>query len=409
MRRSLFAALLLAAGCSQILGLEDRDLVPSNVNMDGGNPLLDAGPDGQAEAAVAAPGCNTYCSESEALCPAGPEKVGVSAFDLPAQCKAVCPLYPPGDATNNTGNTLACRLKLLANARQFGEASTICQSISPIGGSFKGLTESCGTSCENFCSLRAKICGDAQTVDQCLTRCAAIPDPQENPYNADVDFVSGQDSFNCRIAHLVVAGTYLAAGDLSNRNEHCKHSGVNSSSQCNLSDKDAPKCADYCKIVTTGCTGDNRVYTDAAQCQAYCDKAPIPNAGGDSVVGDTVRCRLKAGYEALTDVAVTARTCETAGPISVDCGGSKCEPFCTSLLKACPGGRFATMADCMTNCDSIPDSRANVPVLIKAAVTPDGVSNKTLSCRMYSLMEVISKNDARQCANASGVGTECKD
>jgi hypothetical protein len=153
----------------------------------------------------------------------------------------------------------------------------------------------------------------------------------------------------------------------------------------------------------TGCGDKTRVYESEAQCEAVCAK--FPNAQNDSANDNTLRCRRFQAYEALNNGA-TARSCEAAGPVPLEFGGSKCASFCQMLLSTCSGGPFNDMAGCMTACDANPDSRANRPIGISNA-RMEGVSNNTLSCRVLGLMQAIA-GDTRGCAEAFGTGTICK-
>lgn len=393
MRRAVLLALLFT-GCAQVLGLEDREFAA--VTIDGGNP--DGATPG-ADGATAS--CAKYCTDALELCPAGPTGEGVQIFELPSHCEAICPLYPPGDPATPTGNTLACRAALLANAREFGEAATICQAAGPGGTGFHG-DKSCGSDCENFCNLRTKVCAP-ETEPNCMARCAGLPDNQVTSYNAKQDFASGQDSFNCRMAHLATAAAYQKEGKEDDRKAHCEHSGIKSTGPCDLAAKDKASCADYCKNVMTGCSGDFKVYQDQAQCEAWCGK--LPNEAMDSKTANTVRCRRDGAYAVLTGMA-TERGCEAAGPVQLECGGSKCAPFCTLLLSTCgTDGPFKTQQECVTSCEQIPDSKVNLPINLKNAASGNPAKD-SLSCRVANLLTAVG-GDLRACTNALGTGN-CK-
>lgn len=405
MRRAWLLTLLIT-GCAQILDLEDRKF---EANLDAGNGGTDGGADsaqpiandGGSDAARAL-GCPAYCDDALELCPAGPVGQGVQIFELRSHCDAICALYPVGDSANPTGNTLACRAALLKDARVFGEAATICQAAGPGGTGFHN-GKSCGTDCESFCNLREKVCPPPETEPNCMARCLGLPDNQVDSYNAKVDFASGKDSFNCRMAHLATAASYQAAGMNKERGDHCAHSGIKSTGPCDLSAKEPASCSDYCKLVMTGCSGDLKVYESQQQCEAWCGK--LPNAANDSKVDNTVRCRREGAYAVLTGSS-SERTCEAAGPVQLECGGSKCVPFCSLLLSTCgTQGPFQTQEQCVTSCEQIPDSKANRPINLKNANLA-GLSNDTLSCRVANLLTAVG-GDLRACPNALGTGT-CK-
>lgn len=376
----LFLLLLqqvLLASCANIIDLEDRK-------------VGDAGVGGSTGAL----NCATYCTDAQELCIAAQNS---EVFQTPVQCSAVCAKYAVGDPMNPTGNTLACRENLLKNARQFGEAATICQAAGPLGGSFMAGGQGCGSSCEGFCNLRQSVC-PAETEPNCVAKCQGIPDPGIATYNATGDFGAGGDSLHCRMAHLATAAAYQAASDEMSRAAHCTHSGIKSTAPCDVSPDKVANCGDYCKVVMTACPDALRVYESQDQCEKVCAK--FPSAPGDSATADTLRCRRVNAYAALAQNG-DARSCAAAGPAPLECGGTKCAPYCTIAQTACPtqfAAKFASLDACETDCNTIPDSKANLNLSVGNG------AGDTLSCRLLSVMQVVG-GDPRACDSALGLVT----
>lgn len=376
MKRCSVLFLFLLASCANIIDLEDRK-------------VGDAG----ASSSSGALNCATYCTDSQELCTADQK---AQVFEKDMQCLAACAKYPVGDPMSPTGNTLACRENLLKNARQFGEAATICQAAGPLGGSFTPGGQSCGSNCEGFCNLRQTVC-PAETEPNCMAKCQGIPEAVAT-YNAAGDFGSGADTLNCRMAHLATAAAYQAAGDETARNAHCTHSGIKATGPCDVGPDKTPTCKDYCKVVMTACSDMQRVYENQDQCEKVCAK--FPSAAGDSATADTLRCRRVNGYTALAQGG-DARSCAAAGPAPLECGGTKCTPYCTLAQTACPtqfAGKFASVAACEADCNMIPDSKANLNLTVSNG------TGDTLSCRLLSAMQVVG-GDARACESALGLPT----
>jgi hypothetical protein len=406
LRRPFIIALLLLAGCSQILGLEDRKLILDG-GLDGGQ---DGGQDGGNDSGVSAD-CAEYCDLADTLCTAD---AGVQLFQEKATCRAVCSKYSTDPSTS--GNTLACRLFLLRSLANTGtgEATTTCQGAGPGGGPPPNEPNgaSCGTDCEGFCTLREKVCPQMAGDVGCADKCKALKN--DTLFNAESDFGTGQDTLSCRIAHLSAATLYdvteapNAQGIKKTRDAHCSHSGIRSEMQCDFPEKVPIDCSSYCKLVGTACTGDNAVYTSTAECEAFC-KELESGSPADTTKPGTARCLRDKAYSALESGPTF---CPAAGPPGDLCDGGRCASYC--LLAAKEKGcavQFASKypngaTQCQQECLGLPGASG------KYSVT-QGESNggANMQCRIKRLTRVLGKTSispADDCAAALGLpGSAC--
>ncbi|HEX5655911.1 MAG TPA: hypothetical protein VFX59_01900 [Polyangiales bacterium] len=412
MRRALFLALLLS-GCAQILGLEDRELAAKD--LDSGTPGVDAGQpidtgDGALPDAGRAVTCEEYCDLSEQLCTA---EAGVKLFQTRDNCIAVCEKYSKDPA--DTGNTLACRLKLLRGLKSTGsnEATTTCPGAGPGGGPPPDEPNgaSCGTDCIGFCALRAATC-DPQPGDlNCPDRCKALVD--DKLYNADEDFSGGQDTLSCRIAHLSAAALYdktetpNAEGKKETRNNHCNHSGIRSEVQCDFPMKLTPDCESYCKIVGIACGGDNAIYENEAQCLKVCDTFNKLGEPKDKTIQGSRRCLRSGAYDALEGLNAGCQRASIAGD---GCIGGRCGSYCYFAKQACPdlyAQQYASDEDCQVKCNAVPDAQQNGAY---AYFSTSALGGRSLQCRLRRLTRLLEGTDtpAASCPAALGLdGSAC--
>jgi hypothetical protein len=206
--RTLLILSLVLFGCSD-------DKTNNNPPIDAAAPMPDA-------AALLTLDCATYCTHLAADC------TGANAQISAANCMGTCAAFPPGAATDTSGNTLGCRNYHLQNieVRQMS-AATHCPHAGPIGSLAADATAVCGTSaCADFCAMEAKVCGtDAAQVagvtnrytdvNACLTACAGFAKtPEASPT------VQSGNNFACRIYHLTNAAAQTTAAGV---NTHCGH------------------------------------------------------------------------------------------------------------------------------------------------------------------------------------------
>jgi hypothetical protein len=196
---------------------------------DSNNKTVDAGTPADAPIdtpALLALDCTTYCTHLAADC------TDANAQIIMANCMGTCAAFPPGAATDTSGNTLGCRNYHLQNIEVRGmSAATHCPHAGPVGGPVAGATAVCGASpCDDFCAEQTKVCGtDATpvkventeithrypTLAACTAACATFTKTRE----ASPTATSGND-FACRIYHLTNAA---AQTTFKGAQAHCGH------------------------------------------------------------------------------------------------------------------------------------------------------------------------------------------
>jgi hypothetical protein len=395
--------LALVASCANLIDLEERTV-------------------GDGGVAAGDPGCETYCTLAEQRCT---PDAGLQLFSDKARCLAVCAKFDKGDPAAPLGNTLACRItKLKALGADQVEAPLTCPAAGPGGGAAAGEDPSsgCGSDCAGYCALRRTICDLDKDEAACLFKCAALPNPVRS-FNAGADFASGQDTLQCRIAHVSAAEGYHAAGDPSWRN-HCDHSGIVSSTQCDVNDKDHPeiaiRCEDFCKLNLAAC-GGSPVYESAQQCEAVCKKFEpanlvAPTSGNTLALGklldmprqNTVRCRRTRTYEILNRAdpkkpadPMLASDCGDSSLASTSCGAGKCESYCALAKAACPA-QFASsdfkneLTSCESKCAAFPDFGPDKPYSVAL-----GMTGKGLSCRVLNVQRALQPNPPQGACEAA--------
>lgn len=147
--------------------------------------------------------CDSYCALIMQNCTGG----NAEYTDLNT-CKAMCASFAVGDAGDQSGDSLACRLSHAGLAA--GNPSTHCRHAGPTGGG------TCGTSpCTGWCELDRVQCPNVYASQaDCETTCAKFPVIGDA---GDIALVSG-NSFNCRIYHLEAA--------YSDPTVHCPHTAL---------------------------------------------------------------------------------------------------------------------------------------------------------------------------------------
>ncbi|MDB4972081.1 MAG: hypothetical protein JWN48_422 [Myxococcaceae bacterium] len=383
---SLLLTLLLAS-CANIIDLEKRDVVVG---------------DGGVTGVMEAVGCEKFCAEAMTQCTADR---AVQDYSTMETCLGVCAAYSTDPSI--TGNTLACRQSQLDKLKAAGqlEAQTYCPSIAPGGGPGIGEAASsgCGTDCEGYCDLRAKTCPAQYVEPDCVRKCQALP--SSGPYNADKNFGSGEDSLQCRIAHLSAAALYKLLGKPDDLNTHCSHSGIRSKVQCDVNDKAELRCEDVCKITMAACSGDAAVFESLEQCVAFCKPLPMGTMMDDNTI-NTRRCTRAGAYDALE---LGARLCPNAGPAPDRCGRGRCQAYCLLAQQGCPT-QFATTypsgaAQCESACEDLSGSFQNDPYSVTAMSAKTG---NTLQCRLLRVTRALTGDtNPATCAEALGEGA-CK-
>lgn len=178
------SVLALAFGCASIVGIEDAELDPELA--DGGDATGGAGGAGATL-------CSRYCDAALTNCQDHP------VYFSRAVCETSCGFLDPGDESDETGNTVACRLRSAELALTIGELDVQCPAAGP-GGDGR-----CGTNCEGYCTLMRGACPElfeTTFTDEsgCLEACALVPDEGGFVLNNQTG-----DSLNCRLYHVTAA------------------------------------------------------------------------------------------------------------------------------------------------------------------------------------------------------------
>jgi hypothetical protein len=147
--------------------------------------------------------CDSYCTLIMQNC----ANANAEYTDLNT-CKAMCANFAVGDAGEQSGNSLACRLAHAGLAA--GNPAVHCRHAGPTGGGV------CGTStCTDWCELdRAQCPSVYASQSDCETACAGFAVVADA---GDIALVTG-NTFNCRIYHLEAA--------YSDPTTHCDHTAV---------------------------------------------------------------------------------------------------------------------------------------------------------------------------------------
>jgi hypothetical protein len=219
-------------------GHPDTGKVGETGTPDTGSPGAEAGGDdggadtgtgsegGSAEGGdggAGSPNCTAYCSAIMQVC-----TMANAQYQSQAECLTACQFFPPGAATDTSGNTLGCRVY------HTGLAATNviphCWHAGPFG------YGACGDQCGDFCMLATSYCapdagymGDAapySSPDACAAACPTFPVVAGSDAGFAVDggfYAMGPPSGNtldCREYHL---GNALSSTAL--QQVHCPHPG----------------------------------------------------------------------------------------------------------------------------------------------------------------------------------------
>lgn len=381
------ALLGLQASCESIIGLKERELVD-----DGGVDVKTSGL------------CRSYCADVQANCKA-PK---LDAYKSEDDCLAMCASLPPGSdkPTETKGNTVSCRAHYAKEAASSERDTMFCPAAAPGGGS-PGVTPSCGSNCDGYCSLFEDICGDLGQKD-CLNKCRAIPD--NGGYSAANDYLGG-DTLQCRIAHLNAAAQAKQDKNDEERTEHCGHASLRAAIGerpfCDLPPQTEPQCKPFCKLAMQACKA-HPIYDSQEQCEKVCDAAytkgkNTDDKGAQDTTQDTLACRRWHVYYAFDDAA--EKHCPHASLSGDGHCGKICPAYCAELNKACsaqfktefPGG----MDDCAAQCAKVPGFKE---IDMGYDLNSEESRTNTLQCRFRFLADALNGSmDA--CAKAFPKGT----
>jgi len=349
---TLSLALGLALGCQSIAGIEDRHYEPG---------------------VTGSPACEAYCTQVMDACSGS-----LAAYPDRDTCILTCAALPSGETVND--DSLECRTDQAGLAATTGEPEVHCKGAGPFGAG------TCGSTCHSYCNLLAAACPDALAdISNCETLCSGLRSDGEY----DLASLSAGDNVECRVAHATLA--------FQDPDTHCPAAAMKSAVCADPKDG-APSCEDYCKLVTTACTGENSPYESSAQCLAVCAKLDKGTNGDTSE--NTVGCRK---YHAYNAVAAPAQHCPHAGPGGDGhCGEDNCESYC-KLLSATCASDFAKLYTDETTC------RSQCATLVGAgddvwAKTPKVGNN--VRCRLINAARA-AEDPTTHCAAAAG-GGECQ-
>jgi hypothetical protein len=205
---------------SNMAGSSDAGMGGSDAPSKGGGGSAGQGVLGMAGATHQATECENYCDLVTANCQGQYQQY--LSFD---QCIEVCKALPPGATGDQNVNTVGCRTR----QAQFADAEPFvyCKSAGPAG------EGKCGSDCLSYCSLMQETCTPSSTegnlelsyfdsMQDCLTDCAAIPKNQGDPNAYSSSATASPSCFvgnnvYCRIYHVAAALAQAAP------TEHCPH------------------------------------------------------------------------------------------------------------------------------------------------------------------------------------------
>lgn len=203
-KRNVLAAILwipAAVACASILDIQTAKV----------DPLLNQGDSGGGSL------CERYCAAIQAACAPG---TGFQQYTSTSVCLKICEQIEPGSESDDSGNTVGCRMNYAMSAQEGGELDFNCPAAGPGG---NGI---CGTNCEGLCKVDLTTCTGSNATyssqSECLSACEAVPDlaaPTDGgaPIVYNIAITSGF-SVQCRLYHLGAAQP--APSDQAN---HCPH------------------------------------------------------------------------------------------------------------------------------------------------------------------------------------------
>jgi hypothetical protein len=399
-RSGALLALLVLAGCNQILGIEVQEQSDAGDEPDGGS-----GPDGEGdggEIKYESPSegeCSEYCKLLDQSCN---PMTGNAAFGQSSYCPGVCSQMQrkamTGNTFDKTGNTFDCRLQQANLARAVGtiDNSTECKAAGA------GGNDECGSNCEGYCQLYASVCAafpDLQRGDSCLSECEALA--VDTTKNAAASFSSGADTLQCRLAHMGAASISAETAMT-----HCPHAAIIAASGTPCQPT-IPSCDQYCELLTNTCTGKLLQYDSEGDCLATCKggltlNEPLAPGETSDQTHDTVACRRYHTYNALQNPGSTH--CQHAGPSGDGHCGHICPAYC-KLAKAACGTQFATKypkgePDCLDDCgNNLLKTTVLTEQLDENYNVPNAKKPGTVNCRIYHASKAFR--------NAAAASAEC--
>jgi hypothetical protein len=154
------------------------------------NPVKSAETDATVDLRAVA--CAAYCVDNMDAC-TGADAQYINENSCNAYCNTFTP-FPFGEADTTSGNSIECRRVHSGIARDSGQTGVHCPHTGYTGGN------TCGTWCQNFCSLAAQNCPSLFPGDgACATVCGSLDD------SGEIDATTG-NTLQCRLTFLMLAG-----------------------------------------------------------------------------------------------------------------------------------------------------------------------------------------------------------
>ncbi len=128
----------------------------------------------------------------------------------------------------------------------------------------------------------------------------------------------------------------------------------------NAAGPSADECADYCGVLATTCTPENKTsaYPMADFCTALCPHLLyMPGA----VQGNNFQCRLASAHAAEAVMSVpseTVESCRDASPGGFGFCGSNCESYCQLYDSICGKNDTQPAEQCVAMCSTLRDDRS---------------------------------------------------
>lgn len=200
---ALCGYVLHPVGCANIAGIESAKV------------QSDSATGGASATQQSTDLCTTYCNTVQDGC-----KDQFSVYASQDTCLGVCAKLvaagKAGEAGDQSGNTVNCRLTQAQNAKSTGEPGEYCFAAGPGGGDL------CGSNCEGYCVLLQQTCPtefqSAQfnnSLAYCITTaCPSVP-KLDAGFNADQQ---AGNNINCRLYHVSAANANADAPGI-----HCPH------------------------------------------------------------------------------------------------------------------------------------------------------------------------------------------
>jgi hypothetical protein len=265
--RGLWLALVSAAACNQVFGIEEAHVDPTILGAGGS---LQGGGEGMTKGGALAAGGTATAGAAGSKAQGGSSNVPMAGAGGAPEGGA--PVVSAGG--NSMGGIVT----------QNGGRSTIGQAGSAADAGAGGVPTTPVSLCAQYCDSITKYCtGDMlqyKDVEQCLTVCEDFP----QGVVGDPD----GDSVACRLKYAGKAryagGTELAA--------YCRQGGPGGDGRC------GSNCEGFCDIAQATCTQSTTspyYYGSRVACEATCNALPnIPFVYGNvsSADGNSVQCRL---------------------------------------------------------------------------------------------------------------------